>query len=38
MSATENNTTYKEGTLTTYRKVVNYLLENYETDNPIAKP
>lgn len=36
MSATEDNTTHKEATLTAYCQVVKYLLETNATDDVIA--
>lgn len=35
MSATEDNDFHEEGKLTTYRQIVNYLLETYGTDHVI---
>lgn len=37
LSTTEDNTTHKEETLTTYCHTVIYLLEIYATDNEIAQ-
>lgn len=37
MSATEDNTTRREGVLTTYCHFVNYLLKSYAHDDVIAE-
>lgn len=38
MSATEDKTTHKEGTLTAYSQINTYLLETYATYDVIAEP
>lgn len=37
MSTTENSTAQREGPFTTYCRAVNYLLENYRTEDVIAE-